>query len=335
MPVDLWTSPAFVAEARAWVVQSLADDAPRERLTGEWEQPHARPWSSAIRFETSAGRLWFKVSGPGTRHEPHLTWVLAGLVPGLVPEVLAVDAARGWSLQRDAGPTMRDTWPADQVWERWERLLTRYAEAQRVVAAHQQEVLAVGLPRQDPSVLPDQLADLTTRLARTPVDAGGLTAAEAGQLDSLLPVYAGWCAELQASGIASSVDHGDLHSANVCVPPGADVDAARIIDWGDSVWSHPFSVLLTTLGSAAFHAGTEVTDPRVRRLRDAYLATYADHGSAAERHRWSWLARRTGCVTKALSYVQAFEGEPPGAEAAEDWPVRAWLREMLDPVFAG
>ena len=71
----------------------------------------------------------------------------------------------------------------------------------------------------------------------------------------------------------------------------------------------------------------------MRRLRDAYLATYDDHGSAPERERWSWLARRTGCVTKALSYVRAFEGEPPSAEAEEDWPVRGWLRELLDPGF--
>ena len=118
-------------------------------------------------------------------------------------------------------------------------------------------------------------------------------------------------------------------------PAGADVERRAVIDWGDSVWSHPFATLLATLNSVAFHAGTEVTDPRVRRVRDAYLEVYADHGSAADRERWVRLARRTGCVTKALSYVRAFEGEPLSAEAAEDWPVRAWLLESLDPAVAG
>ena len=51
-PVALWTSSVFVEEARAWVAAQLA---PRgSRLTGEWEQPHARVWSSTIRFETTA-----------------------------------------------------------------------------------------------------------------------------------------------------------------------------------------------------------------------------------------------------------------------------------------
>ena len=63
MSVALWTTTAFHDEARAWVTEQLAGHgiAP----TGEWEQPHARPWSSAIRFETTDGRVWFKANGPG------------------------------------------------------------------------------------------------------------------------------------------------------------------------------------------------------------------------------------------------------------------------------
>jgi hypothetical protein len=45
-PVALWTSSAFIEDTRAWVAEQLA---PRGiRLTGEWEQPHARVWSSTI-----------------------------------------------------------------------------------------------------------------------------------------------------------------------------------------------------------------------------------------------------------------------------------------------
>ena len=64
MSVETWTSPAFGAQARAWVADRLA------RQLGV--EPHARPWSSAIRFETTAGRVWFKVNGTGTRHEATL-----------------------------------------------------------------------------------------------------------------------------------------------------------------------------------------------------------------------------------------------------------------------
>ena len=98
--LTLWTSSALVAEARAWVAAQLA---PRGiRLTGEWELPHTRVWSSTIKFETTAGRLWFKVNGSGTAYEAALIAVLDELNPGLAPDVLGHDNARGWSLTRDA-----------------------------------------------------------------------------------------------------------------------------------------------------------------------------------------------------------------------------------------
>ncbi len=92
-PVALWTSSVFVEEARAWVAAQLA---PRgSRLTGEWEQPHARVWSSTIRFETTEGRVWFKVNGSGTAYEAALIAVLGELRPGLAPDVIAHDDNRG------------------------------------------------------------------------------------------------------------------------------------------------------------------------------------------------------------------------------------------------
>lgn len=330
--VELWTSAGFVEEARAWVAGRLPTGT---RPTGEWEQPHARPWSSAIRLETTTGRTWFKVNGPGTAHEPALIGLLASVVPDLVPEVLAVDAERGWSLQRDAGPTLRSRWGPDELWERWPVLVRRYAEAQRVLADHFDAVLACGVPDLRPGRLPAELERLTGELAGRPVDRGGLSAEEARSLERVVPAYTAWCAELADSGVHCSVNHDDLHSANVCVPEGAGVARGRVIDWGDAVWSHPFATMLATMNSIAFHAGTDVADARVRAVRDAYLEVYADHGSPADLERWVGLARRTGCVARALSYVRAFDGAGESAEAELDWPVRGWLLETLDPAVAG
>jgi hypothetical protein len=97
--VELWTSEAFLVEARAWVADQLASRA--LELTGDWEQPHARPWSSAVRFETTDGRVWLKVNGPGTSHEPALIQLLDARLPGVVPEVLGVHPTLG--VGRSAG----------------------------------------------------------------------------------------------------------------------------------------------------------------------------------------------------------------------------------------
>ena len=132
--------------------------------------------------------------------------------------------------------------------------------------------------------------------------------------------------ELDASGVPWSINHDDLHSGNICW----NGDGLRIIDWGDAVLGHPFGTLLGTGNAISWEAGTELDDPRVTAVRDAYLDEFADIGTRDDRERWTLLARRTGCVSRALSYVRAFEGEDDAAQAETDWPVRAWFLELLE-----
>ena len=76
------------------------------RLTGGWEQPHTRAWSSTIRFETTEGRVWFKVNGSGTAHEAGLVALLGELRPGLAPDEL-VRAHKAEELLDHCGPAGR------------------------------------------------------------------------------------------------------------------------------------------------------------------------------------------------------------------------------------
>lgn len=323
MGADRWTTEEFLTGATTWVT-SVAERA-GVVLTGERDQPHARAWSSAVRFGTDEGPWWFKVNGPGTRHEGMLVDRVGRVVPDLVPDVLAVDPGRGWYLMRDAGPVLRVAAPPERLWGRWATVLATYAEAQVRLADHTDALLATGLDDLGPLRLPDRLAGMVEDLASLPEERGGLSKQDAARLRAHLPTYAGWCEELAGSGVPVSLDHSDLHSANVCLGPSG----VTVIDWGDASLAHPFTTLLSTLGSVAHHAGTDLDDPRVVGVRDAYLARFSDRGSASDRARWVWLARRTGCLGRALSYVRALEGEPESAMAALDWPVRDWLLRSL------
>ncbi len=325
MPVDLWTSEPFLTDVTAWVGEQAA--AAGLHLDGSREQPHARPWSSAVVFGTDHGRIWFKVNGPGTRFETSLVGLVSHVVPDLVPEVVAVDPERCWTLLRDAGPTMRSVAPPDELWDRWCALLPRYAESQLRLADHRSELVEAGVGDLGPQTLPDRLRALVDELRALPPERGGLTTDEAEDLRRLFPEYDAWCAELAASGVPVTLNHDDLHSNNVCVGPAG----AKVIDWGDACVSHPFGTMLATLNSIAFHAEVERDDPRVERVRDAYLEPFGAYGSRADLQHWVSLARRTGCVTRALSYRNALEGEDESAFAELEWPVRGWLLEVLDP----
>ena len=171
--VALWAGAAFHDQARSWVA-AVSHDQGLE-LDGGMDQPHNRPWSSAIRFGSSDGDLWFKVNGPGTRHESTLVGLLAELVPDLVADVLAVDAERGWTLTRDAGPVLRTTAAPEQLWSRWEGIVQRYAAAQILLGDHVRELLGTGTPEVSPRTMPEQAAALLEQLAAQTPDTGGLT----------------------------------------------------------------------------------------------------------------------------------------------------------------
>jgi hypothetical protein len=88
--------------------------------------------------------------------------------------------------------------------------------------------------------------------------------------------------------------------------------------------------MLVTLNSISYFAGVEVDDPKVQRVLDAYLEPFTTYADRAALEHYVDLARRTGCVSRALSYADALTGEPVATHAEHDFPVRAWFLEMLE-----
>ena len=96
-----WTARAWLAEAHEWIEQRLAGLGARR--TGPIEQPHVRPWSTAMRVPTSAGDLWFKANAPLLRYEASVVQILSRVRPDLVPELVGVEPERGWMLMAARG----------------------------------------------------------------------------------------------------------------------------------------------------------------------------------------------------------------------------------------
>lgn len=207
-------------------------------------------------------------------------------------------------------------------------------------------LLATGTPERSPAALPGQAAALVADLTLIGADcaetddggAGGLSGADAEALTARLPAYDQWCRELDDGGIPCTIQHDDLHSNNICraEPVGDHIagssEGSRIIDWGDASIGHPFGTMLSTLRSIAHHGGCDADDPRVHRVRDAYLEPFTTLATRAELITLVDVARRVGTVTRALSWRAALVESPTSVHREHDFPVRGWLQELLaDP----
>jgi hypothetical protein len=210
-------------------------------VTGPIEQPRIRPWSTQLAIPTSTGRVWLKANCAHLSFEPALQAVLAGIAPDAVDAPYAVDAARGWMLTIDRGETMGDS--REPTGGDWRQVLRGAAALQRTVVAHEQAVLATGLPDCRPSTVADRLTRLTETFSALPEDhpahvpdelRTGLLAARGRVADA--------AAELAESSLPSTWQHGDLHPWNVFAADG------RLFDFGDAQWAHAAELLSVPYG---------------------------------------------------------------------------------------
>jgi hypothetical protein len=284
---ERWTDPAFVAEAHGWIDARLAElGLPR---TGEIEQPHVRDWSTVMRVPTEAGHVWFKVNDARWRHEAALVSVLAQRAPDRVPPLLACDTETGWMLMADAGRRLREVAAEERSLDRWPDVLAATARIQLACEDDVDTFLAMGVP------------DL--RLAALPAAYQQLLEEHGDELEPRLQVphsrIEELCAELASYGVRETIEHDDLHDAQVFLSP--HTGTALVMDWGDACVTHPFFTLSVTLmGVVAWGVDDVAGSEDLGRHLDAYLGPYrerydGDLDAAAQ------LAMRLGWVCRAVN----------------------------------
>ena len=211
--------------------------------------------------------MYLKLCGPSQAHEPALTALLAATAPALVPRILAIHPRERWMLLAGGGTKLRDAQAPAERLEVWARILPRYAELQRSLLGRVEAIRATGTPEHGPERL---VSDFRVVLDDDQVLAASNATFDENarrRLRELLPSIEARATELAATGIGPTVNHDDLHDANILVASGRAV----VFDWGDASLTHPFLSLGVALEFAALRAGVTEEHPSIARLRDAYL----------------------------------------------------------------
>jgi hypothetical protein len=302
-----WTEPDWLAGTHAWILESL--DRAGLALTGPIEQPHVRPWATVLRVPASDGPVWCKAMVPAVAHEPVTISILARVAPDRVPRLLASDRRRRLMLTADGGTRMRDFEAPRRSPNRWTAMLRTYARLQRDAEHAAGELLAAGVPDRRPAALPDQIAALVDDLRPAGVD-------------GLVPRVAEACAELAALGIPATIDHSDLHDAQVFADPSGD----RFFDWGDASVAHPFMTLTVSLRVMASTVGVSEQSPVVLKAIDAYLERWSALASLADLRRAAALGRALGGASRALTWHAIALDAPATREQFPD-AAAEWLRD--------
>jgi len=262
------------------------------------------------RVPLAEGAAWFKKCGPVQAFEPRLSAELFARHPDVVAEVLAWDEERAWLLLADAGTPLRELGNPPEAWL---ESLPLYAELQRVEATHADDHLAHGVPDLRLERLPTRFEELLR--SDLPLEPD-----EQERLRRLGPRLERLCEELAAHRIPATVQHDDLHLANVYVARRG----LRVLDWGDASIGHPFASLVVTFRFLRELDGLGPDDPWFDRLRDRYLEPWG--GDLAPAFP---LALRVGAVAHALARLRQRGHLPPAAHAGFDLELAHLLRLAL------
>jgi len=289
-----------------------AEDWIRARVdpVGPIETEHERPWATVLRVPVADGVAWFKACAPVQAFEPRLTAELFARYPDRVAEVLGYDEERAWLLLGDAGTPIGEFGNPPETWL---VVLPLYAELQRGEAAHTHDHLAHGVPDLRVVTLPARYDDLLRRdlpLAREEID----------RLRAFAPRFAELCDELVAHGVSETVQHDDLHMANVYTRG----EQLRVLDWGDSSISHPFASLVVTFRFLEEVTKLPPSDPWFARLRDAYLEPW---GRGLE--DVFALAMRVGGFAHAIAWLRQRDHLPADEQAEFDRWFSVVLRRAI------
>jgi len=321
-----WHDPVWQRQAHEWI----RTEAERFsiQITGEIEQPHAYAWSTVMRVPTNAGMLFFKATAGEMIYEIALTQKMAGWFPDYLPELIAVDTARGWMLMSDGGDQLRASIRPTKDIQPWQPVIAKYAELQIGLAEHIDEILALGIPDHRLAALPALYSQLLTDAEILRVDQEkGLTPEEFQQLQSLKSRFERICKELSAYGIPESVNHGDFHDGNVLVKDGR----ITFFDWGDADVTHPFVSLRTFFVS--IEISLELDDyaftPEIAHLLDRYLKPFEKFASLDELHKAFIRSKPVASVVKALAWHNSITKMDPSVREEYIHIVPAVLQEFL------
>ena len=323
--IATWQDHTWRDRALQWAGERLAELG--LTVTGEPEQPHVRAWSTAFRLPVDGAAVWLKSVGPGSAQEPALVGALGEWASEHVLVPLAVDRERRLMLLPDGGPTLRAAGGATSV-AAWEAMLRDFALLQVELVARADEMVGLCVPDLRPDRLPDLAEELLADDSWLMIDEpDGLTAEQRARLLGGLGEYRELCARLADGGVPASLQHDDLHDANVFVGDGRH----RFFDWGDASVAHPFLSLLVPLRVAARALDVPSGDAVLYRLRDAYLEVWSGYGTPTDLREQSDVALRVAPLPRAMTWQRILRGVHP--DERTEWldAVPGWAGEYLEP----
>lgn len=242
-----------------------------------------------LRISADNAIYYFKSIGKAWAFESPLSAYLSGRHQGKTANVVAIHPSEPWMLLEEITGTLLRQKRDKRVWQ---RALQEYAELQVQEVKNAQKLIELGVPDRRIHILKEQIDEHLEEMCQT-----GLSEEETKPIMELKPELMEMC-EIMEGLIPPSLDHGDLHSANIYNQEEKSV----FIDWGDASVTHPF------FSTRIFWNSLDELDDEsewldmTNEFRPYYLEPWTTFGPIEELDEILKVSDQLGCVHRAIGW---------------------------------
>ncbi len=310
-----WYSTAWYNDVYNWIAGRTAEN--KLRVIGAISEIKATDLSLVLRVPTDQGDIYFKATTGAASHEARLSLYLYRLLGQKVSSIIATDEQRHWLLMRDiGGRRLREL--RDEM--TWKRAIEDYASIQLLMVAHVDALISMGVPDRRLPVLRQEIEQHLAGMCST-----GLSSEETVNVMALQPELMRMCDQIDGS-IPASLDHGDLHSANIHVRD----EEVVFFDWGDASVTHPFFSTAVFWNALEELVDSESVWPQmVQKFKPYYLAAWSKYTTQEELARMSAISDQLASVYRALSWYLYINPTRKDVKDTYRRPAQ-WLQILLD-----
>jgi len=262
------------------------------------------PWSSITRFLTSSGYVYLKQMPPTLALEPIIMQILHDQLQVNVPVVIGINEELSCFLMKDSGKPLReflkDNFQPDLLY----RAVKKYSRIQLSTRGYVNTFLDLGVPDWRLEKLPNLYGQLIAK--EDLLKADGMTTSELNLLHELYPRFLFMCELLSGYKIPATLDHCDFHDNNVLV--GNNANDITIIDWGETVITHPFFSLITFLNTAARRYNLKETDKIYVKLQSVCFENWGDILPKNDLSEVILLAKKLWSIYSAFGFYRLMMG---------------------------
>lgn len=282
------------------------------------------PWSLVLQISFNQKIYYLKQTPAALFIEAEIIKIMTKFsTVNALPNIIGVNAKLNCFLMEECGSqSLRTLFDGKLDKKVWLEGIEAYIKIQRNSEQNLNHCLKIGIPDWRLEVFPDLYQNVL--LDEKLLQDEGLEQDEIMKLQIAIPAIKKICQNLQRFNIKNTIVNADFNENNLIYD--AEKKQCTVIDWGESVISHPFFTIATHLTSIArrYHFKTE-EDEIIQTVRNQWLSYWSDIHPMNELVEIYAMIKQITPIFSSLALYRLQTATNNASKLKQNWFIKDWL----------